>query len=92
MIFNTDNFWIRTPQKITSIATLGPEGTSSQSAAKYLTNLIGGPLDILLFDTFELASEYVEQIILGTNKRIYDSTIDLQEHRFINGSGEVTDF
>ncbi|OKP01097.1 hypothetical protein [Xenorhabdus eapokensis] len=61
MIFNTDNFWIRNPPKITSIATLGPEGTSSQSAAKYLTNLIGGPLDILLFDTFELASEYVEK-------------------------------
>ncbi|WP_333783556.1 prephenate dehydratase domain-containing protein [Xenorhabdus littoralis] len=42
------------------MATLGPEGTSSQSAAKHLSNLIGMPLDILLFDTFELAFEHVE--------------------------------
>ncbi|WP_426577795.1 prephenate dehydratase domain-containing protein [Xenorhabdus stockiae] len=60
MILNTDNFWIRSLPEISSIATLGPEGTSSQSAAKYLTNLIGKPLDTLLFDTFELAFEYVE--------------------------------
>ncbi|MBD2806602.1 hypothetical protein ID852_18165 [Xenorhabdus sp. 42] len=61
MLFNSDNFWIRHPTKVVSIATLGPEGTSSQSAAKYLSNLIEKPLDIHLFDTFELAFEYVKK-------------------------------
>ncbi|WP_340610622.1 molybdopterin-dependent oxidoreductase [Xenorhabdus bharatensis] len=59
MILNTDNFWIKSLLKISSIATLtlGPEGTSSQSAAKYLTSLIGKPLDTLLFDTFEYVNQ-----------------------------------
>ncbi|MCC8365926.1 hypothetical protein J8V57_06475 [Xenorhabdus sp. PB61.4] len=71
MIFRTDDFWIKNPPEISSIATLGPEGASSQSAAKYLRNLIRKPLDILLFDTFELASNYMKKnescILLVTN-------------------------
>ncbi|CAM3847441.1 hypothetical protein Xentx_02953 [Xenorhabdus thuongxuanensis] len=75
MIFNTDNFWIRNPELV-SISTLRPEGTSNQFAAKYLTNLIGKPLDILLFDTIDLASEYVENhesctfLVVNTYQRV----------------------
>ncbi len=61
MITNNDNFWLRQTPQITCIATLGPEGSSSQCAARYLSTLIGEKLEILLFDTFEQASEYVEQ-------------------------------
>ncbi|PHM52800.1 hypothetical protein [Xenorhabdus sp. KK7.4] len=71
MMFKTDNFWISNLPEISSIATIGPEGASSQSAAKYLRNLIRKPLDILLFDTFELASNYMGKnescILLVTN-------------------------
>lgn len=60
MIPNNDNFWLRQAPHLTSIATLGPEGSSSQCAAKYLSSLIGEQLNILLFSTFEQASKHVE--------------------------------
>jgi bacilysin biosynthesis protein BacA len=60
MILNNDNFWLRQTPPITSIATLGPEGSSSQCAARYLSSLIGEQLEVLLFNTFEQASEHVE--------------------------------
>ena len=60
MIQNNDSFWIRTPLEITSIATLGPEGSSSQCAAWYLSSLLGVQLEVLLFSTFEQVSEHVE--------------------------------
>lgn len=61
MITNNDNFWLRQIPQITSIATLGPEGSSSQCAARYLSTLIGEQLKVLLFGTFEQASKHVEQ-------------------------------
>ncbi len=57
---NNGIFWLRQTPKITCVATLGPEGSSSQYAAQYLSRLIGDPLEVLLFRTFEQASEHVE--------------------------------
>ncbi|MBI6548330.1 hypothetical protein H8A87_06220 [Xenorhabdus sp. VLS] len=89
-MFNNDNFWIRHPPEIASIATLGPEGTSSQSAAKHLSNLIGKPLDILLFDTFELAFEYVEKnescILLVANAYQRVDNFYMNENTLLLGS------
>lgn len=55
MIPSNDNFWLRQAPHISSIATLGLEGSSNQCATIY---------------------------------RI----VDIQEHRFIDGTAEVTDF
>ncbi len=57
---NNGIFWLRQTPQITCVATLGPEGSSSQYAAQYLSRLIGVPLEVLLFRTFEQASEHVE--------------------------------
>lgn len=120
MIPNNDNFWLRQTPHITSIATLGPEGSSSQCAARYLSSLIGEQLEILLFSTFEQASEHVEYndtcllLVANAYQRVDNfymnnqtlllgsffcsikpkryRIVDLQEHRFIDGTGEVTDF
>lgn len=53
-------FWLRDYRVIHKIATLGPSGTSSESAAQYMQTLLGRKLDIHLFDSFELASRYTE--------------------------------
>ncbi|WP_217557048.1 hypothetical protein [Vibrio metschnikovii] len=60
MTSNNGIFWLRQTPQITCVATLGPEGSSSQYAAQYLSRLIGAPLEVLLFSTFEQASEHVE--------------------------------
>ncbi|MDW6004670.1 hypothetical protein [Vibrio mangrovi] len=60
-MISNNNFWLRENPHITSIATLGPDGSSSQAAAKHLSSLIEKPLEVLLFDTFELASQHVEK-------------------------------
>ncbi len=53
-------FWLRDNNDINTVATLGPKSSSSEAAAKYFSTLINRPLKILLFDTFEEASDYVE--------------------------------
>lgn len=57
---NNGIFWLRQTPQITCVATLGPEGSSSQYADQYLSRLIGALLEVLLFSTFEQASEHVE--------------------------------
>lgn len=53
-------FWLRDNNDISTVATLGPKSSSSEAAANYFSTLINRPLKILLFDTFEEASDYVE--------------------------------
>ncbi len=54
-------FWLRSLEGVKSIATLGPKGTSSESAAKYLASLIGRTFEIKLFDSFEQACCHTEE-------------------------------
>lgn len=54
-------YWLRDNSDITTVATLGPQSSSSEAAAHYYSNLIKRPLKILLFDTFEKASDFVER-------------------------------
>lgn len=42
------------------ISTLGPDGTSSQAAAVFLSTLLDRDLNINLFNSFELAGNYTE--------------------------------
>ncbi|MDD9173602.1 MULTISPECIES: hypothetical protein [Aliivibrio] len=53
-------YWLRDNSNITTVATLGPKSSSSEAAANYYANLLKRPLKILLFDTFEKASDFVE--------------------------------
>ena len=54
-------YWLRDNSNITTVATLGPKSSSSEAAANYYSNLLDRPLKILLFDTFEKASDFVEK-------------------------------
>ena len=53
-------FWLRELSQYKEISTLGPEGTSSQAAALYLSSLLSRTFDIKLYGSFELAANHTE--------------------------------
>src|ERR1035437_8332092 len=54
-------YWLHDIGNIDMVATLGPEGTSSEFAATYLSeDIIRKRLEIKLFQTFETGCDYSE--------------------------------